>query len=175
MIKRDHREGVTVLHLAAVLKDESVLEYLLDEDFVKDVNGVTNFKETAVFMAAWNGKARNVALLLSKNGDSAMMVDAIGRGARESAVHIAARHGYISVISEFIKYGCDLKIPDDHGLDSEMIAWKNGRTEVAKMIGRHIREHSTLPLCTLTCLRCSRNLMESVGANFCKWKTRIEV
>ncbi len=153
--KRYPREGVTVLHRAAVLEDDSVLKYLLEEDFVKDVDGVTDLKETALFMAAWMGKPRNVALLLSKNGDPALVADPAADEAGESSVHIAARHGDISVISEFINYGCNLKIPDSQGLDSEMIAWKHGHTEPAKLIGRHTREHGTLPLYTLTCLQCS--------------------
>jgi ankyrin repeat protein len=151
-IKRYRREGITVLHLAAVLEDDSVLKYLLEEDFVKDVDGVTDLKETALFVAAWMGKPRNVALLLSKNGDPALVVDP-----GESSIHVAARCGEISVISEFINYGCNLKIPNSQGLDSEMIAWKHGHTELAKMIGRHTREHGTLPLYTLTCLQCSIN------------------
>jgi len=159
--KRYPREGVTVLHYAAVLEDDSVLKYLLEEEFVKDVDGVTDLKETALFMAAWMGKPRNVALLLSKNGDPALVADPVADEAGKSSVHIAARHGDISVISEFINYGCNLKIPDSQGLDSEMIAWKHGHTELAKLIGRHTREHSTLPLYTLTCLQCSINQMES--------------
>ncbi len=155
--KRYRREGVTVLHLAAVLEDDSVLKYLLEEDYVKDVDGVTDSKETALFMAARTGKPRNVALLLSKNGDPALVADPAAGEAGESSVHIAARRGDISVISEFINYGCNLKIPNSQGLDSEMIAWKHGHTELAKMIGRHTREHGKLPLYTLTCLQCSIN------------------
>lgn len=155
--ERYRREGVTVLHWAAVLEDDSVLKYLLEEDFVKDVDGVNDSKETALFMAARTGKPRNVALLLSKNGDPALVADPAAGEAGESSVHIAARRGDISVISEFISYGCNLKIPNSQGLDSEMIAWKHGHTELAKMIGRHTREHGTLPLYTLTCLQCSIN------------------
>ncbi|MCJ1264939.1 hypothetical protein MMC22_004814 [Lobaria immixta] len=141
MIMEYHREGVTVLHLAAVLEDDSVLKYLLGEDFVKDVNGVTDMKETALFMAAWNSNTRNVALLLSKNGDPALVADPTGDDPEESSVHIAARLGDTSVMSEFINYGCNLKIPNNQGLDSEMIAWKYGHTELAKMIGKHTQEH----------------------------------
>lgn len=156
MITQCHREGITVLHLAAVLEDDSVLKYLLGEDFVKDVDGVTNLKETALFMAAWKGRTRNVALLLSKNGDPALMADPTSDAPGESSVHIAARLGHTSVMSEFINYGCNLKIPDNQGLDSEMIAWKYGDTELAKIIGKHTQEHSKLPLCTLSYLRCCK-------------------
>lgn len=156
-IRQYNRKGVTVLHHAAVLKDDSVLKYLLEEDLVKDVDGVTDLKETALFMAAWMCKPRNVALLLSKKGDPALVADPPADTpvdeAGESSVHIAARHGYISVISEFINYGCDLRIQDSQGLDSEMIAWKHGYTELAKIIGRYTREHGKLLRYTLTCLQ----------------------
>lgn len=151
--KQGLREGVTVLHLAAVLEDDSVLKYLLEEDFVKEVDGVTDLKETALFMAAWENKPRNVALLLSKNGDPTLVADPIHGGAGMSSIHIAARFGSVSAMSEFINYGCNLKIPDSQGLDSEMIAWKYGHTELAKIIGRHTREHSRLPLYPLICLQ----------------------
>lgn len=161
MIMEYDREGITVLHLAAVLEDDSVLKYLLGGDFVKDIDGVTDLNETALFMAAWNGNTRNVALLLSKNGDPALVAGPTDDDVGGSSVHIAARLGDTSVISEFINYGCNLKIPDNQGLDSEMIAWKYGHTELAKMIGKYTQEHSKLPLCTLSCLRCSKTQMQS--------------
>ena len=153
------RKGVSVLHLAAVLEDDSVLKYLLEGNFVEDVDGVTDLNETSLFMAAWQGQPRNVALLLSKNGDPALVADPVANKpdrAGESPVHIAARLGDMSVTSEFINYGCDLTIPDSQGLDSEMIAWKHGHTELAKRIGRYTREHGTLSLYTLPCLQCSK-------------------
>ena len=151
------REGVGILHFAAVLEDDSVLKYLLEEKLVNDIDGVTGLKETALFLAAYVGEPRNVALLLSNNGDPTLVADPVADEAGGSSVHIAARHGYTRVISEFINYGCNLKIPDSQGLDSEMIAWKYGHTELAKMIGRHTREYGTLSLYTLPCLQYSKN------------------
>ena len=55
-----------MLHLVAYLEDDSVLGYLLDEDFARDVDGITTSKETGLFLAAWQGMTRNVALLLSR-------------------------------------------------------------------------------------------------------------
>lgn len=49
-------------------------------------------------MAAWQGKTRNVALMLSKNGDPALVADPAGDGPGGSSVHVAARFGDISVI-----------------------------------------------------------------------------
>ena len=155
-IKGRPREGVSILHLAAVLKDDSVLKYLLEEKLVKDIDGITSLKETALFIAAWRGKPRNVALLLSKNGDPALVADRVAAKAGESSIHIAARLGNTSVIFEFINYGCNMEIPDSQGLDSEMIAWKHGHTELAKRIGRYTRDHGTSSLYTLPCLQCSK-------------------
>ena len=45
MIVGERRERITVLHLAAVLEDDSALKYLLDEDFAKDVDGITDLKK----------------------------------------------------------------------------------------------------------------------------------
>lgn len=110
MINGSHQEGVTVLHLAAILEDDSVLSYLLSEDLIKDVDGVTGLKETVLFMATWKGNSRNVALLLSKCGDPTIVADPADDRAGESSVHMAARLGIISVISEFINYNCNLKL-----------------------------------------------------------------
>ena len=115
MIERDPSEGVTVLHLAAVLENDSMLKYLLEEDFIKDVDGVADLKKTALFMAAWKGRPRNVALLLSKNGDPALVADPTADEAGESSIHIAARCGKISVISGFINYDLQFENPEQPG------------------------------------------------------------
>ena len=143
-IGQDLRKKVALLHLAAVLENNSVLQFLLAENLVKDVNCVTDLEETPLFMAAWCCQPRNVALLLSKGGNPDLMARSLDDGPAESSVHIAARLGDRSVMLEFIKHKCNLKIPGYQGLDSEMIAWTFGHTDLAKMIGEYTQEYSKL-------------------------------
>ena len=124
--------NVTVLHLAAAHDGDSMLSFLLDEDLIKDIDGVTGQKETALNLAAWGGRPRNVSLLLAKKADPTLMDEWRG-----SPLHIAARWGYVEVMSEFMSHGCDLKLQDREGLDCEILAWKHGHTRLATMIEEH--------------------------------------
>ena len=136
------RKGVTALHLAAALKDEgAVLKYLLEENLVSKIDGVTNMGETALFVAAWSEAPQNVAFLLSKGADPLKA----GLGG-ESSLHLTARFGNDSVMSEFINHGCDLKTPDSNGLNCEMLALKYGHQALAKRISDYIREEGMLSL-----------------------------
>ena len=129
--------NVTVLHLAATRGEISMLRFLLDEDLIKDIDGVTEANETALHLAAWAGRPQNVSLLISKKADPALMTTY-----GQSPLHIAARYGFVNVMSEFINTGCNLRIPDSDGLDCEMLAWKLGHTRLATMIRRYVNERT---------------------------------
>ena len=110
------RENVTVLHLAATLEDDVVLHDLLTESLACEINGVTEFGETALFIAAWWGSTKNVALLLSKEADTTVKENG-HRG--ENPLHVATRYGYKEVVSTFVIHGCNAKLQAERGLACE--------------------------------------------------------
>ena len=140
------RHNVTVLHLAAAREDSDRLEYLLCGNFVSDINGVTDFGETALSIAVWTRSVQNVSLLLS-NGADATIMDQDG----ECPIHTAARLGYHEVVRQFLNHGCDIRIQNRFGLDSELIAIKSSDRYLAEIFRNYMLEHgvsseSHLPL-----------------------------
>ena len=138
------RRNFSILHFAASDPDERMLRYLLDEGLFEDVDCVNDHNETALFTASWYGKPRNVSLLLSKNADYTIMSSPVTFGCILSSIHIAALQGHVDVIEEFMKHGCNLEILNDKGLTCEMVAWKYGHAELAKLIRKHVDAQSNL-------------------------------
>ena len=67
-----------------------------------DVNAVTEWKETALHKAAWNGHV-DVAILLLENGADVNAVDF----QKETALYYAAHGGYIDAQKFCIKNSAD--------------------------------------------------------------------
>ena len=95
-----------------------------------------------MFIAARYNRLRNVALLLSKNADPTVNADAIDEVPQESAVHVSARFGNMEVLLKFLDYGCDLTACNGEGLDCEMIAWKYGHSDLARLIWQRVQKSS---------------------------------
>lgn len=131
------RSNVTALHFAAESRDSSVLEYLLSEDLVSNINACTDSGATPLFVAVWAGAPLNVSLLLS-NGADTTYVDKYGT----NPIHRAAKYGFEDVISEFIRHGSDLRLPNRRGLTPELVARKNGHETLAKVIMDYVNEQS---------------------------------
>lgn len=122
------RRDVTALHLAAKYKHSILLEYLIDENLISDIDCVTQSGETPLYIAVWSVRPCNVAVLLSKEANA----NRLGDGHRESPLHLAARFGHRDTVSEFLRHGCDVTIPNGNGLDCEMIALKFGFKDLAQ-------------------------------------------
>ena len=120
--------NATALHLAASL-DGYALEFLLKNDLISDINGLTKRKETALWIAALFGKSRNVALLLDKNAD-----DTIQGSFSEPPLHAAVRCGHLQVVKTFINRGCDLLLQDGSGFTPELYARKYGYQDTAEFL-----------------------------------------
>lgn len=131
------RANVTALHLAARAEDSSVLEYLLNEGLVSNVDARTDCGKTPLSVAIWSRALKNVSLLLLNSVDTTV-VDRHGN----SAIHETARWGNIEVISEFMRYGSDLKVPNSHGLTPELVARKYGHKALAKSIMDYVNDQS---------------------------------
>ena len=119
---------VTALHLAARHKDSILLEYLIDEKLISDIDCVTKDRVTPLYIAVWSAQPRNVAVLLSKKANAHVIATQWG----ESPLHMAARFGARDTVSEFLRHGCDVTIPNRDGLDCQMIALKFGFKDLAQ-------------------------------------------
>ena len=123
-------EDVTALHLAAKQDDSTLLEFLIDEKLISDIDSVTKDRSTPLYIAVWSSAPHNVAVLLSKKAKPHVMVTRSG----ESPLHMATRFGDRDIVSEFLRHGCDVTIPNKDGLDCQMIALKHGFKDLAQMI-----------------------------------------
>ena len=125
-------QDVTALHLTAKHTDSSLLEYLIDEKLISDIDCVTKDTITPLHIAVWSAEPRNVAVLLSKGAN----VNVLGFGLGESPLHMAARFGNQVTnqvtVSEFLRHGCDVTIPNEDGLDCQLIALKHGFKDLAQ-------------------------------------------
>ena len=121
---------VTALHFAARQEDSTLLEYLIDEKLISDVDCVTKEAVTPLHVAVWSSAPPNVAVLLSKKANTHIMDTIDG----ESPIHMATRFGDRHSLSEFLRHGCDVTIPDSDGLDCHIIALKYGFKDLAQMI-----------------------------------------
>lgn len=129
------RGNVTALHIASQLRDSSVLKYLLKEGLMSNIDARTNCGETPLFLAAAAIAPQNVSLLLSNSADTTIFAD---HGS--NAIHWAAMHGFEEVISEFIRHGSDLGLPNSIGLTPELVARKYGHEALANIIMDYVNE-----------------------------------
>lgn len=128
--------GVTALHLAAKHENVIFLEYLIEEKLISDIDCVTQSGETALSIAVWSAWPRNVAVLLFQAANA----NILGSGHVESPLHMAARFGDWEMVSEFFRHGCDVTIPNKHGLDCQMIALKYGFKDLAQTFAEFARK-----------------------------------
>jgi len=110
------RDGLAPLHYAAaathppVFSHSSVIDLLITDG--ADVSIRDNQCRTPLHLAAAVGNASLVRLLLSVGAD----IDAVERILGETAVNIAAAYGRYDAILELCEAGCDVNIPDKHGV-----------------------------------------------------------
>ena len=143
LISGNLTKRVTALHLAAFLDDSSTLEYLLNESPTLTIDACTDKGETPLLGAVRQSALRNVSLLLSNEADTTV-IDSTG----DSAIHWAAQHGQDEIISEFIKHGSNLGLPNGRGLTPELVAIKYGHGVLAKTIIDYVNEKSEFPRST---------------------------
>ena len=132
-------QDVTALHLAARLADSTLLEYLMNEELMADINCVTKDGVTPLFIAVWSAAPSNVAVLLAKKAN----VHAMAKPGGESPLHLATRFGNRDMVSQFLQHGCDVTIPDEDGLDCQLIALKYGFKDLAQMIAQFAQKQGT--------------------------------
>ena len=131
------RENVTALHIAARIKNSNVLKFLLNQDLMSNIDALTSVGETPLLLALRNRADKNMSLLLSNGADST--IDAYDG---QSVAHWAAEWGDMEAISEFIRHGSDLGLPNNRGLTPELVARKYGHEALAKIIMDYVNEAS---------------------------------
>ncbi len=124
----DRSEDATALHLAAGL-DNGAFDFLLRNRLISEINHVTNFQETALYIAILHNLSRNVELLLKASADTTL-----SSIAERSLLHLAARHGLIKIVNSLANSGANLLLRDISGFTPELVARKNGHTEVANYL-----------------------------------------
>lgn len=129
------RNNVTVVHVAAKIPNNQILEYLLDEELVSDINARMNCGETPLSVAVCARASRNVSLLLANGADSTVL-DNFGN----SAIHYAARLGDRDVIADFMKYGSDLGLSNSFGLTPELQAIRYDHKALANTIRNYVHD-----------------------------------
>ena len=135
---------VTAVHLAAKHEDSTLLRYLIDEEMVSDLDCVTQSGETPLYIAVWSARPCNVAVLLSKEANA----NILGGRQCESPLHLAARVGDRGIVSEFLRHGCDVTLPNRDGLDCQMIALKYGFKDLAQMFAKFAKKQGRYQLHT---------------------------
>ena len=125
-------EDVTPLHLAASIRDDQNLRYIVCENLVSDINISTRESMTALYIAAWSNSPRSVSFLLSRGAEAKIMPN-IG----ESPLHLAARFGLNEIIQKLLEHDCDIELRDGDGLNAELLALKHGYDEVVKILQEH--------------------------------------
>ncbi|KAL8838838.1 MAG: hypothetical protein Q9170_001960 [Blastenia crenularia] len=127
------KSGVSPFHIAATLEDIGILEYFIDEGLVSDIDMTTQDSDTALSLATWFKRSRNIASLLSRNADPTI------RSARdgECPIHLATRLGYKTIVSSILQYQCDTAIRNASGLSCELIALKYGHQDIVDMLRKY--------------------------------------
>ena len=131
--------GVIPFHLAAMLENNHILEYFIDESLVSDIDTVADSQFTALFIAAWLSRPENVSTLLAKNADLT-----VRNIAGENPLHVAIRCGHEATVEAFLRHGCDVEVTDGSGLNCELIARKYGHTDLARMLREYQEEQGKL-------------------------------
>ena len=121
--------NATVLHFAAA-DDNASLQFLLQNDLIADVNCLTIDNQTPLHIAAYCHNADNISLLLDSGSDDSLLEALDGR----SALHIATWSGSLEVVKVFVEKRRNLQIYDRLGLSPELIALKQGHTDIAKIL-----------------------------------------
>ena len=135
-IGSDWLHKVTLLHVAASLPSNTILEYMMDNNHVIDINAVTDDGRTALWIAVWLKRFDNVISLLKAGANGTITESKFS----ESPSHIAAKHGDVQVISALLEHGCDSSVVDISGLTPALRAEACGHATAASMLAGHAAE-----------------------------------
>ena len=115
---------------AATSGDFNKVSKILDSKAIKsDVNAKDKNGDTALILAANNGKVEVVEKLLGKGAD-VNLADKNGN----TALIWAANNGKVEVVEKLLAKGADVNLANKDGYTALMLAASNGKVEVVKLL-----------------------------------------
>jgi ankyrin repeat protein len=121
------KEGVTALHIAALSKDISLVQLLLERGAGMKAKG--RFGETALHIAAENGNTAVVQLLLDRGANIEARNDD-----GETPLHAAARFKYKVIVQLLLDRGANIEARNDDGETPLHLAAKLGSKAVVHLL-----------------------------------------
>ncbi|PGH10978.1 hypothetical protein AJ79_05129 [Helicocarpus griseus UAMH5409] len=126
------KQGLTVLHIAAIGRGAILVETLVKHDNI-DVNATDCAGRTALHIAAFYNCTEVVKTLFTKRRDTD--INACDKDGR-TALHIAASKGYTKTAQALIEHGgeLDVTLKDAKGCTAEDLAAQAGHAKVVEML-----------------------------------------
>ena len=120
------------LHAAAKSGFTGIVSELLTKSGNRLIDSCDTYKRTALMLAAENGHADSVNVLLNNKAD-VNKVDVCGR----SALFRAAANGHEDIVEVLIEKGADVKVKDKNGKTATHFAASAGQTDALMILVSH--------------------------------------
>jgi ankyrin repeat protein len=123
-----------ILHLAATKTNGKVLaEFIIENNLVRDINGLTENKYSPLHLAARLGRSETVTFLLLKGAN----IEQEGPG-RVRPIHLAVLENKLDNVKMLLSHGC-LLVADEAGMTPEMYAVQKGFEIIADRLRKYER------------------------------------
>ena len=162
-------ENKKPFHYAACCEGEGPLNYLISLGAL--IDETDKMKNTALILAAMNGRLENVKILLNKKANY-LLKDKINKN---TAFHYACINGHLDIVEYFLDY-TDIKIdlPGNEKMTGLMFAAMNGHKKLVKFLidrgAKLTKKDKFKRNCIINCIRTGKieiiNFLLSNGAEF---------
>jgi ankyrin repeat protein len=129
-------QGLLPLHVAAAIGNDAALNFLSHNKLIPDMDAITTGVEgySSLHLATTFNRLSSVSLLTRLGSD----INLKAKVDEETALHIAARLGFIEIVSALLEMGCQPNPVDANGMTPESLAIENDRQEIATILGSHL-------------------------------------
>jgi ankyrin len=129
-------KGLLPLHVAAAIENNAAIAFLNDHDFLCDINALTTGAEaySSLHLAAMFSGPSTVKLLKTLGADLDIK-DAMNG---QTPLHIAARLGFVDIVTVLLDAGCEPNPVDIHGITPELLAIEHKHHSAAKVLSQHL-------------------------------------
>jgi ankyrin repeat protein len=133
--------GSNILHLAAGTGNSKVLaEFIIENNLVRDINGLTENGYSPLHLAASLGWCETVTFLLQKGADIELEA-----GGRIRPIHLAVLENKLDNVKMLLSHGC-LLVADEKGMTPEMYAVQRGFETIVDRLREYERGIRPPPL-----------------------------
>jgi ankyrin repeat protein len=123
-----------ILHLAAANRNgKSLAKFIIENNLVRDINGLTENGYSPLHLAAGLGRCETVTLLLLKGAN----IEQEGPG-RVRPIHVAVLQNKLDNVKMLLSRGC-LLVADEVGMTPEMYAVQKGFETIADRLREYER------------------------------------